>query len=89
VKDIHDHYKLIATKVRVGGLYKINATRKGHQALESTTMFSKELRNQRYGHLNYKDLLLLHKRGMVEWLPLLKSEHKACEGCALGKQHRE
>ena len=26
---------------------------------------------------------------MVEGLPLLKNEHMACEGCALGKQHRK
>ena len=26
---------------------------------------------------------------MVEGLPLLKNEYSACEGCALGKMHRE
>ena len=26
---------------------------------------------------------------MVEGLPMFKSEHVECEGCALGKQHRE
>jgi transposase InsO family protein len=44
---------------------------------------------QRYVHLNYHDLLLLQNQGMVEGLPVLKTEHSTCEGCALGKMHRE
>ena len=61
VKDIHDHHKVIGVGVGVGGLYKLNVTRKGHQALAYTTMSIEVLWHQRYGHLNYHDLLLLHK----------------------------
>ena len=43
----------------------------------------------RYGHLNYNDLLLLQRQGMVDGLPSLKNKRAPCEGCALGKQHRE
>ena len=32
--------------------------------------------------------MLLQKK-MVEGLPHIKNEHITCEGCALGKQHRE
>ena len=45
--------------------------------------------HQRYGHLNYNDLFLLQKQGMVEGLPSLKNKLSTCEGCALGKQHKE
>jgi transposase InsO family protein len=75
--------------MRVGGLYKLDVTRRDHQALASTTMSMEELWHQRYGHLNHNDLMMLQKKEMVEGLPMFKSEHVECEGCALGKQHRE
>ena len=59
VKDKCDHHKMIATGVRVGGLYNLDVTMKGHQALASTTMSTKVLWHQRYGQFNYNDLLLL------------------------------
>jgi hypothetical protein len=80
VKDIHDHYKVVATRVRVGGLYKLDVTRKNHQALASTTMSQEELWHQRYGHLNHNDLMLLQKKEMVEGLPNLKNEHTDVRG---------
>ena len=45
--------------------------------------------HQRYGHLNHNDPMMLQKKEMVEGLPMFKSEHIECEGCALVKQHRE
>ena len=33
--------------------------------------------------------MLLQKKLLVEGLPIIKGEHFECEGCALGKQHRE
>jgi hypothetical protein len=38
VKDVKDHYKVVAIGVRVGGLYKLDVMMKGHQALASTMM---------------------------------------------------
>ena len=38
VKDIQNHYEVIATGTRIGGLYKLDVTRNNHQALTSTTM---------------------------------------------------
>ena len=89
VKDIQNHYKVIATWTRIGGLYKIDVTKSNHQALTSTTMTTEELWHRRYGHLNQNDLVLLQKKLMVEGLLVLKNEHIECESCALGKQHRE
>ena len=89
VKDVQDNYKVVAKGMRVGGLYKLDVMKNGHQALASTGMSTIELWHQRYGHLNHHDLMLLQKKLMVEGLPLIKGEHFECEGCALGKQHRD
>jgi len=66
VKYFLDHCKHVASGIRVGGLYKLDVTSKIHQALTSTTMSIESLWHQRYGHINYHDLLLLHKQSMVE-----------------------
>ena len=43
----------------------------------------------RFGHLNFGGLNLLHKKGIVKGLPLIEKPDNLCEGCILGKQHRE
>jgi hypothetical protein len=43
VEDIHNHYKVIATGTRIGGLYKLDLTRGNHQALTCTTMSIEEI----------------------------------------------
>jgi hypothetical protein len=47
VKEIWGHYHIIETWIRVGGLYKLDVTRKGHQALTFTTISTEELWYQR------------------------------------------
>jgi hypothetical protein len=89
VKDLLDQFKTVATGVRAGGLYKLDVTSKAHHTLTSATMPTEILWHQRYGHINHPDLLLLQKQNMVEGLPMLKNENVACEGCALGKMHRD
>ena len=88
VKDLLDQYKTLAKGVRVGGLYKLDVTSKEHYALTSAIMPTESLWHQRYGHINHPDLLLLLKHNMVEGLPMLKNVNIPCEGCALGKMHR-
>ena len=61
VKDLLDHFKTVATGVRVGGLYKLDVTSKAHHTLTSTTMPTEILWHQRYGHINHPHLLLLQK----------------------------
>jgi hypothetical protein len=61
-KDIHDHYKVISRGSRVGGMYKIDFTRRDHQLLASTTMSVEELWHQRYGHLNHNDLSFFRRK---------------------------
>lgn len=89
VKDIQDCHMVVATGTRVGGLYKLDVTRHSYQALASTTMSTKELWHQWYGHLNHNDLMLMQKKTMVEGLPIMNNDCIECEACALGKQHRE
>lgn len=43
----------------------------------------------RYGHLNFRALRELGVKGMVEGMPLLDRVEEFCDGCALGKQHRQ
>lgn len=38
VKDIHDHYRVIARGTKVGGLYKLNVTKITYHALAPATM---------------------------------------------------
>lgn len=85
MKDIQDHYKVIATGTRVGDLYKLDVTRKNHQVLASTTISTLELWHQIYGHLNHNDLMLRQRNTMVEGLHVLKND----EASILGKQHGE
>ena len=59
VKDVQNHYRVVSTGTRVGGLYKLDVTMKRHVALTSTTMSIEDLWHHRYGHLNYNDLMLL------------------------------
>ncbi|XP_039140420.1 uncharacterized protein LOC120277629 [Dioscorea cayenensis subsp. rotundata] len=42
----------------------------------------------RFGHLNFRSLKLLAQKNMVNGLPLLDHPEQFCEGCILGKQHR-
>ena len=45
----------------------------------------------RYGHLEYDNLKLLHEKSMVDGLNLNSKDQvdRNCQGCAMGKQHRQ
>lgn len=43
VKGMHDHYKFVIIGVRFGVLYKLDVTRRGHQAFTSISMSNEEL----------------------------------------------
>ena len=42
-----------------------------------------------FGHLEFRGLNLLHIKCMVKGFPLIEKLDNLCEGCILGKQHRE
>ena len=58
-------------------------------ALQSIVLDESWLWHFRYGHLNFGGLKLLHMKKMVKGLPLIEKPERICEGCILGKQHRE
>ena len=52
-------------------------------------MLDAKLWHARFGHLNIRSLLRLHKSDMVSSLPSCKAPEKhVCEGCILGKMQR-
>lgn len=64
-------------------------------AIVTQTNFQTEVKDEnwlshlRFGHLNFKDLNLLHRKGMVRGLPLIEKLENLCEGCILSERHRE
>ena len=54
VKNIQDHYRVVATGYKIGGL-----TKSTHQALTSSVMSHVKLWHQRYGHLNLNNIISL------------------------------
>ncbi|XP_058722251.1 uncharacterized protein LOC131594177 [Vicia villosa] len=45
--------------------------------------------HKRLGHLNYESLKLLYQKKMVYGLPRIEEKYGVCEGCVLGKHHRQ
>jgi hypothetical protein len=45
--------------------------------------------HSRYGHLHFRALRDLVSKNMVKGMPLIDRVEKFCDGCALGKQHRQ
>eukprot|EP00253_Pinus_taeda_P033983 PITA_33983 len=59
------------------------------EALQSVPKDENWLWHLTFGHLNFGGLNLLSRKGMVRGLPLIEKPDSLCEGCILGKQHRE
>ena len=73
---------------------KLNTDLKGkgkNVAAVTQEVFQKEVKDEnwlwhlRFGHLNFRGLNLMHKKGMVRGLPLIEKPDNLCEGCILGK----
>eukprot|EP00253_Pinus_taeda_P026417 PITA_26417 len=59
------------------------------EAFQSVPNDENWLWHLRFGHLNFGGLNLLSRKGMVRGLPLIEKPDSLCEGCILGKQHKE
>eukprot|EP00253_Pinus_taeda_P029009 PITA_29009 len=59
------------------------------EAFQSMPKDENWLWHLRFGHLNFGGLNLLSRKEMVKGLPLIEKPDNLCEGCILGKQHRE
>ena len=90
VKGVQNHYRVIVTGSKIGGLCKLDAIKGSHQSLASSAISNVELCHQSYGHLNHNGLMLLEKNSMVnEGLLVIKDYQIECVTCALGKQPRK
>ncbi|KAI5329221.1 hypothetical protein L3X38_028618 [Prunus dulcis] len=58
-------------------------------ALRASVSHCLQTWHKRLGHLNERSLKLLENQGMVHGLPHLEQVSVVCEGCRLGKQHRD
>ena len=74
----------------------MNSQEDGRNDVDATQVsFQQEIKDEnwlwhlKFGHLNFKGLNLLHRKNMVKGLPLIEKPDSLCEGCILGKQHRE
>ena len=74
----------------------VNSQKDGRKYAAVTQVnFQEEVKDEnwlwhlRFGHLNFRGLNLLHRKGMVKGFPLIEKSDNLCEGCILGKQHRK
>eukprot|EP00253_Pinus_taeda_P014991 PITA_14991 len=81
--------EIVATGMRVGSLYRLDAKSIPKRAMVAGGSTAEQLWHKRFGHLNLQELMLLHKKGMVEELPIFRNIQLNCDGCALGKMNRE
>ena len=57
-------------------------------SLKTTVEDSNWLWHLRFVHLNFRGLNLVVQKNMVARLPMIDIPNCACEGCLLGKQHK-
>ena len=58
-------------------------------ALKMEVVDESRLWHRRLGHLNFQSLKTLQQKNLVYGLPSIQEVKEVCEGCALGKHHRE
>ena len=58
-------------------------------ALKASVTHCLQTWHKRLGHLNERSIKLLEDQGMVHGLPHLEQISVVCEGCMLGKQHKD
>eukprot|EP00253_Pinus_taeda_P002334 PITA_02334 len=100
IRDIPPSKKIIAqvqmTSNRIFPL-KLRAYLKEGRTIAAVTqeLFQEQVKDEnwlwhlRFGHLNFGGLNLLHRKRMVKGLSLIEKPDSLCEGCILGKQHKE
>ena len=60
-----------------------------NMALKASLLHESWLWHKRFGHLNFQSLKLLYHKNMVHGLPTIEDRDGTCEGCVLGKHHRQ
>ncbi|KAK3000462.1 hypothetical protein RJ639_021063 [Escallonia herrerae] len=83
--------KDVVTKIKIekNRSFPINFRYTSGVAMKASIVEDSWLWYRRFGHINFKNLKLLHKENMVQGLPTIEEKHEVCEGCAFGKHHRQ
>lgn len=90
IKDKKRNKDIVAKgKMTKDWLLKLILTLSDIYALKTIAKVDSELWHRRFGHLNYNGLALMKRMNMVNGLPHIEVDKNLCEGCLLGKQHRE
>ncbi|BBG96571.1 transposable element gene [Prunus dulcis] len=93
VVDVYDDQSLGNRIVRVqmtnNRCFPLTMMPAGELALRASVSHCLQTWHKRFGHLNERSLKLLENQGMVHGLPHLEQVSVVCEGCMLGKQHRD
>jgi hypothetical protein len=54
------------------------------------SVYESWLWQKRFGNLNFGSLSFMHKKNLTRGFPsFIEPDNKICEGCAIGKQHRD
>ncbi|CAL2236277.1 unnamed protein product [Prunus armeniaca] len=78
--------KILMTTNRCFSLTMVPATQ---LVLRASVTHSLQTWHKRLGHLNDQSIRMLANQDMVHGLPSLEKDFAVCEGCKLGKQHRD
>ncbi|CAL2239153.1 unnamed protein product [Prunus armeniaca] len=80
---------VIKVEMKRNRCYPLALLPNDYVALKTSVSHSTWTWHKRLGHLHLKGLHQLKEKEMVHGLPHLEEVDEVCEGCQLGKQHRE
>jgi len=89
IKDTSQRYKIVLQGIEEDGMYMLDISKKLQQSLKIFVKNEGKLWHERYGHLNFTYLNLMHKLGMVIGLPNIQHDKYLCEAFLHGKQSRD
>ncbi|CAL8133801.1 unnamed protein product [Prunus armeniaca] len=93
VVNIYDNWSLDNLIVRVqmttNRCFPLTMMPASDLTLKASVTHSLQIWHKRLGHLNERSIKMLEDQGMVHGLPHLEQISVLCEGCMLGKQHRD
>ncbi|BBG94224.1 transposable element gene [Prunus dulcis] len=88
ISDKKNNTLVAKIKMTTNKVFSLFTTSKENYALEAAKVDGSLLWHLRYGHLNQRNMQLLHQKNMVVGLPSIHYEKEICEGCIFEKSHR-
>ncbi|CAL8134897.1 unnamed protein product [Prunus armeniaca] len=80
---------VIKVKMKNNTCYPLSLMQNDQIALRASVTECTWVWHKRLGHLNLRSLKQLRDQSMVHGFPYLEEINGVCEGCQLGKQHRD